>query len=210
VIHYLAHYTHRVAIANGRILRFENGRVTFRWRDSANGNKPRAMTLDAVEFMRRFLLHVLPRGFVKIRHFGFLANQQRKCALQLCSTLLPSLQPLTESTIVPLLPRNTRASGAAHCCSGPGSQSNPGVGHVMIDHASIIFIGPAHRLGAVLAKVCLKSVLINRSRIFHCPPHHIRFLSPSQTIPPSVFRACAKSPDRDSKLSSISQTASFK
>jgi hypothetical protein len=90
VIQYLAHYTHRVAIANGRLLRFANGQVTFRWRDSAHGNKQKAMTLDAVEFMHRFLLHVLPRGFVKIRHFGYLANRERKCALSLCSKLISS------------------------------------------------------------------------------------------------------------------------
>jgi hypothetical protein len=106
VIRYLAHSTHRVAIANGRILRFENGQVTFRWRDSAHGNMQKVMTLDALEFMRRFLLHGLPRGFVKIRHFGFLANQQRNRALRLCSTLLPSLQPLTESAPSP--PRQVR------------------------------------------------------------------------------------------------------
>ena len=88
VIRYLAHYTHRVAISNGRILRLENGQVTFRWRDSAHGNKQKVMTLEAVEFIRRFLLHVLPRGFVKIRHFGYLANRERKHALRLCSTLL--------------------------------------------------------------------------------------------------------------------------
>ncbi|MBV9308789.1 MAG: IS91 family transposase [Acidobacteriaceae bacterium] len=89
VIRYLAHYPHRVAIANGRLLRLENGQVTFRWRDSAHGNKQKVMTLPALEFMRRFLLHVLPRGFVKIRHFGYLANRERKRALRLCSTLLP-------------------------------------------------------------------------------------------------------------------------
>ena len=88
VVQYLAHYTHRVAISNGRILRFENGQVTFRWRDSAHGNQQKVMTLEAVEFMHRFLLHVLPRGFVKIRHFGYLANRERKHALRLCSTLL--------------------------------------------------------------------------------------------------------------------------
>jgi Putative transposase/Transposase zinc-binding domain len=89
VVRYLAHYTHRVAISNGRLLRFENGQVTFRWRDSAHGNRQKAMTLPALEFMRRFLLHVLPRGFVKIRHFGYLTNRERKRALRLCSTLLP-------------------------------------------------------------------------------------------------------------------------
>jgi hypothetical protein len=97
VIQYLAHYTHRVAIANGRILRFQDGQVTFRWRDSAHGNQQKVMTLDAVEFMRRFLLHVLPRGFVKIRHFGYLANRQRKHALQLCTTFLSSMRLGTEN-----------------------------------------------------------------------------------------------------------------
>ena len=97
VIQYLAHYTHRVAIANGRLLRFENGQVTFRWRDSAHRNQKNTMTLDALEFMRRFLLHVLPRGFVKIRHFGFLANRERKHAVALCSALLSSTQPAIES-----------------------------------------------------------------------------------------------------------------
>src|SRR5215471_12496248 len=80
VIQFLAHYTHRVAIANDRLLRFENGQVTFRWRDSAHCNQKKTMTLGALEFMRRFLLHVLPCGFVKIRHFGFLANRERKRA----------------------------------------------------------------------------------------------------------------------------------
>jgi hypothetical protein len=97
VIQYLAHYTHRVAIANGRLLRFENGQVTFRWRDSAHRNQKKIMTLEALEFMRRFLLHVLPRGFVKIRHFGFLANRERKRALTLCSALLSSAPPAIES-----------------------------------------------------------------------------------------------------------------
>jgi hypothetical protein len=66
-----------------------DGQVTFRWRDSANGNQQKEMTLDAVEFIRRFLLHVLPSGFVKIRHFGFLANRKRREALTLCRSLLP-------------------------------------------------------------------------------------------------------------------------
>jgi Putative transposase/Transposase zinc-binding domain len=88
-VKYLARYTHRVAIANGRILSFAEGRVTFRWRDSAHGNKQKIMTLDAVEFLRRFLLHVLPCGFVKIRHYGFLANGVRASSLKLCRSLMP-------------------------------------------------------------------------------------------------------------------------
>jgi hypothetical protein len=89
VIKYLARYTHRVAISNGRLLEMQGGQVTFRWRDSADGNQQKQMTLDAVEFIRRFLLHVLPSGFMKIRHFGFLANRNRRKNLVLCRSLLP-------------------------------------------------------------------------------------------------------------------------
>ena len=74
ILDYLGRYTHRVAIANGRLLDCEDGRVSFRWKDYRAHNKSKAMTLDADEFMRRFLMHVLPKGFRRIRHFGFLAN----------------------------------------------------------------------------------------------------------------------------------------
>ena len=84
VLKYLARYTHRVAISNGRLLSLENGQVRFRWRDSRHNNRSGIMILDAVEFIRRFLLHVLPSGFVKIRHFGLLANRSRRKALALC------------------------------------------------------------------------------------------------------------------------------
>lgn len=84
VLKYLARYTHRVAISNGRLLSLDNGQVRFRWRDSRHNNRSSVMKLDAVEFIRRFLLHVLPSGFVKIRHFGLLANRNRRQALALC------------------------------------------------------------------------------------------------------------------------------
>jgi hypothetical protein len=74
ILDYLGRYTHRVAIANGRLLDCQDGRVSFRWKDYRAQNKSKAMTLDADEFMRRFLMHVLPKGFRRIRHFGFLAN----------------------------------------------------------------------------------------------------------------------------------------
>ena len=94
VLKYLARYTHRVAISSGRLISSENGKVTFRWRDSANGNEQKLMTLDAVEFIRRFLQHVLPSGFVKIRHFGFMANPCRKKSLLTARALLGSrLEP---------------------------------------------------------------------------------------------------------------------
>jgi hypothetical protein len=88
VLHYLARYTHRVAISNHRLVGFENNQVAFRWKDYAHGNKQRTMTLSADEFLRRFLLHVLPRAFVRIRFFGFLANRRRSILLPLCQQLL--------------------------------------------------------------------------------------------------------------------------
>jgi predicted RNA-binding Zn-ribbon protein involved in translation (DUF1610 family) len=88
VLHYLARYTHRVAISNHRIVAFADGQVTFRWKDYAHGSKQKLMTVTAQEFLRRFLLHVLPHGFVRIRFFGFLANRRRNSLLPLCRQLL--------------------------------------------------------------------------------------------------------------------------
>ena len=90
VLQYLSRYTHRIAISNERILKVENGRVTFLWRDYADGDKKKVMTLDAEEFIRRFLLHVLPDRYVKIRHFGLLANRKRKHHISLARQLLGS------------------------------------------------------------------------------------------------------------------------
>jgi hypothetical protein len=88
VLKYLANYTHRVAISNHRLLSMRDGQVRFRWRNYAHGNRKRVLALDAVEFIRRFLLHTLPRRFVRIRHFGFLANACRKEKLARCRELL--------------------------------------------------------------------------------------------------------------------------
>jgi hypothetical protein len=88
VLKYLSRYTHRIAISNSRLLSMDDDTVTFRWRDYAHGNQLRTMTLDASEFLRRFLLHVVPRGFMRIRHFGFLANRARSNNLELCRKLL--------------------------------------------------------------------------------------------------------------------------
>ena len=98
VLKYLARYTHRVAISNRRLLSMEDGRVTFEWKDYAAGNQTKTMTLEAVEFIRRFLLHVLPSGFVHIRHFGFLANRKRKANLALCRSLLRAPQMLIQAS----------------------------------------------------------------------------------------------------------------
>jgi Putative transposase/Transposase zinc-binding domain len=88
VLNYLARYTHRVAISNHRLVAFENDRVSFRWRDYAHGGKKKVMTVSAHEFLRRFLLHVLPGGLVRIRHFGLFANRRRCAALERCRSLL--------------------------------------------------------------------------------------------------------------------------
>ena len=88
MLRYLGRYTHRVAISNHRLLAFDGERVTFRWKDYAHGNKQRKMTLAATEFLRRFVQHVLPRGFVRIRQFGFLANSCRTARLSLARQLL--------------------------------------------------------------------------------------------------------------------------
>jgi Putative transposase/Transposase zinc-binding domain len=88
VIGYLARYTHRVAISNHRLVAFQDDQVTFRWKDYAHGNKKKMMTLSSQEFLRRFLLHVLPRGFVRIRFFGFLAHRYRATLLPQCRLLL--------------------------------------------------------------------------------------------------------------------------
>jgi hypothetical protein len=95
VLKYLARYTHRVAISNQRLLRFENGQVTFSWKDYARGNKQSTMTLAATEFIRRFLLHVLPTSFVKIRYYGFMANRCRKANIAHARSLIGQL-PATE------------------------------------------------------------------------------------------------------------------
>ena len=105
-LRYLGAYTHRVAISNHRLVALEDGNVTFRWRDSAHGNKKKLMTLPVDEFLRRFLLHLLPRGFVRIRHFGFLANRRRASLLPICFQLL-SLSSRTSAASKGRLPNST-------------------------------------------------------------------------------------------------------
>lgn len=99
VLRYLGRYTHRVAISNHRLVSFTNGEVTFLWRDRAHGNVSRPMTLPADEFLRRFLLHLLPKGFVRIRSFGFLANRRRGILLPVCFSLLGSVPPTSDAEV---------------------------------------------------------------------------------------------------------------
>jgi len=123
VLDYLGRYTHRVALSNERLLDVKNGQVTFQWKDyRAKGReKSRVMTLESEEFIRRFLIHVLPRGFQRIRFFGLLSNRKRKARLAQCRGLLattstellpnpdeyrPLRQPVTEESV--------------RCCPGCG------------------------------------------------------------------------------------------
>src|SRR5215472_11482175 len=92
VLQYLGRYTHRVAISNHRLVSFIDGQVTFRWRDSADHNKQKLRSLPVGKFLSRFLLHLLPQGFVRIRHFGFLATRRRAKLLPLCFQLLGATQ----------------------------------------------------------------------------------------------------------------------
>ena len=100
-LRYLSGYTHRIAISNRRLVALEQGKVTFRWRDSAHANKQRLLTLPVDEFLRRFLLHLLPRGFVRIRNFGFLANRRRAALLPLCFQALASAADVPARTASP-------------------------------------------------------------------------------------------------------------
>jgi hypothetical protein len=95
VLHYLARYTHRVAISNHRIVAVNESQVLFRWKDYAHHSKQRTMPLACEEFLRRFVQHVLPKGFPRIRYFGWLANRRRCKLLPLCRDLLPPLPQQT-------------------------------------------------------------------------------------------------------------------
>jgi Putative transposase len=93
VLAYVARYTHRVAISNDRLIGIDDGKVRFRWKDYRNGNRQKNMTLASDEFIRRFLLHVLPEGFQRIRYYGFLANRYREQKLDRCRQLLAIPEP---------------------------------------------------------------------------------------------------------------------
>jgi len=115
VLQYLARYTHRVAISNHRLVSFAEGKVTFRWKDYAHGNKKRMMTISADEFLRRLLLHVLPRGFVRIRHFGFLSARRRREFIAVCHQLLAEVpRPCPTQTVTP----PSLTTWLCPCCGG--------------------------------------------------------------------------------------------
>jgi hypothetical protein len=121
VLRYLGAYTHRVAISNRRIVSFRDDKVTFRWRDSAHKNKKRLLTLPVDEFLRRFLLHVLPRGFVRIRYFGFLASRRRGALIPLCKQLLATTPSATPPAVPSPTDLRSQPSPLWTCplCGGP-------------------------------------------------------------------------------------------
>jgi hypothetical protein len=104
VLQYLARYTHRVAISNHRLVAVSDTAVSFRWKDYAHTSRQRTMTIAPDEFLRRFLQHVLPRGFPRIRYFGWLANRCRRDLLPLCRTLLNQLPPTSNMSSADELP----------------------------------------------------------------------------------------------------------
>jgi hypothetical protein len=118
VLQYLGRYTHRVAISNHRLLSFANGKVTFRWRDSAHHNEQKLTSLALDEFLRRFLLHLLPKGFVRIRHFGLLANRRR-------ATLLPVLRQNSMRTENSAIPSRRRLSHPGYFFTAECQESAP-------------------------------------------------------------------------------------
>ena len=138
-LRYLGNYTHRVAISNHRLVALTDGGVTFRWRDSAHGNKKRRMTLPVDEFLRRFLLHLLPRGFVRLRNFGFLANRQRAHLLPPCFSLLQTAE------CIPLHPYRFHQTvlthpGSVPCAAQPWMSWN---GSPLLNSCSV----PRHSMG---------------------------------------------------------------
>jgi Putative transposase. len=121
VLKYLARYAHRVAISNHRLLRLDGGRVAFRYKDYAAGGREKVMDVDAVEFLRRFVQHVLPAGFVKARHYGLLANRVRDDRLARCRLLLAA--SAVGAATVPAAGEPVAVGPAAErCCPRCGSR----------------------------------------------------------------------------------------
>jgi hypothetical protein len=121
VLRYLGRYTHRVAISNRRLLAFDGDHVTFQWKDYAHSDQRRTMTLSAMEFLRRFVQHILPRGFVRIRQSGFLANTCRVARVALARTLLATPSAAVASTDVPATRTTDTATRASWACPRCGA-----------------------------------------------------------------------------------------
>ena len=118
VLKYLSRYTHRIAISNRRLISVDDQSVTFNYKDYAHGNRPRTMTLDGKEFLRRFLMHAVPRGFMRIRHFGLLANRVRGRNLAACRRLLTTPAP-SVAAVAGVEPSCCPVCGRGHFIAGP-------------------------------------------------------------------------------------------
>jgi len=114
VLEYLGRYTHRVAISNHRLVAAQNGKVDFQWRDRKKHDRIRTMTLEADEFIRRFLLHILPNGFPKIRYFGFLANRHRRTRISLCRQVLQAPPADEQPQLLDWKSRHEALTGEVH------------------------------------------------------------------------------------------------
>ena len=121
VLRYLGRYTHRVAISNHRLLAFDGHRVTFQWKDYAHENRSSTMTLSAMEFLRRFVQHILPRGFVRIRQSGFLANTCRVARVALARTVLATPAMTAAPAAAPATPTTEPAPRATWACPRCGA-----------------------------------------------------------------------------------------
>jgi hypothetical protein len=116
VLDYLGRYTHRVALSNHRLVEQRDGHVSFRWKDYADHDRVKIMTLETDECLRRFLLHVVPSGFMRIRHFGLLANRARRKALMQCRALLGEPEPAaTEPESVAVLMHRLTGADLTRC-----------------------------------------------------------------------------------------------
>jgi len=123
VIDYLGRYTHRIAISNNRIVKIEDGKVFFKWKDYKNDSEVKVMSLDVFEFMRRFLLHVLPVGFVKIRYYGIISNRNKKTKLVLCKKLTRALNASTYTKLTKLELLMKVTNGNAFLCPNCGEHT---------------------------------------------------------------------------------------
>ena len=162
VLAYLARYTYRIALSNDRLVALQDGQVTFRWKDRAHGNAPRLATLDAPTFLRRFLLHVLPHRFVRIRHYGLLANPVRTQTLLLVRQWLPPAAPAGAATPSPAPRQPERWDALLLRLTGKDVTQCPrcGVGHLLVVETLPAVAGPG---GPVSSRPQPMTPLVSRS-----------------------------------------------
>jgi hypothetical protein len=140
VLKYLARYTHRVAISNARLVEMHEGQVSFRYKDYADGHKQKTITLTADEVLWRIVKHVLPKGFVKIRHCGLLANRQRAARLEQCRRLVASVAAMlgqgSEATLEPVAPQRCPKSGGTRLIHRELTAAGPSRNTAIVEESS--------------------------------------------------------------------------